>query len=316
MKTPDLSIIIPLYNEEGNIKKLYEEIILALKETSPYEIIFVNDGSTDDSWKILKKVATKGKNVKIVKLLSNYGQSNAIAAGIAYCKGKIIVTMDGDLQYNPRDIPPMIKKINQGYHVVCGLRKRNDSDSLISKTVPSILANFLVRKVAGVKLKDSTGGMRAFSKNVVEVIPFYGEMHRYLPILAHWKGFKITEIPVTIRKRKWGETKYNYKRILRGFWDLFTIKFFMEYSTRPIYIFGLIGIVSCIIGMIINLYFAYGKMFLGRHLYNDIPSIILGVILILIGIMFLGFGFLADMISYDAISSQKRETYLVEEVIS
>lgn len=314
--TPDLSLIIPLCNEEGNINKLYEEITLALKRLYPYEVIFVDDGSTDSSWKILKKIATKNKNVKIVKLLTNYGQSNAIAAGIASSKGRIIVTMDGDLQYNPRDIPSMINKIKQGYHVVCGLRKRNNSDSFISKTAPSILANLLVRKVAGVKLKDSTGGMRAFSKKVVDIIPFYGEMHRYLPVLASWKGFKVTEIPVTIRKRNWGKTKYNYKRILRGLLDLFTIKFFMEYSTRPIYIFGSIGITSFTVGIIINLYFAYGKIFSGRHLYNDLASIILGVVLILMGIMFLGFGFIADMISYDAISSQKRETYIIEEVIS
>lgn len=316
MKNLNISIVIPVFNEEGNIDKLYKELVIALNRIEKYEVVFVDDGSIDNSFKTLRKIVSKDKKIKIVRLISNYGQSNAIAAGIKNSKGDIIVTMDSDFQHDPIDILPMIEKIKEGYHVVCGWRKyRNSSDSLIKKTIPSKIANFLVRTITGKKLNDSTGGMRAFSRRVVETIPLYGEMHRYLPILAVWKGFRVTEIPIHIRKRWSGYTRYNYTRFFRGFLDLITIKFFMKYSTRPFHIFGVLGITSFLIGFLINFFFAYEKIFYERHLYQDLPSIILGVVLILLGIMFLGFGFIADMISYDAIVSQKRETYLVDEVI-
>lgn len=313
MKLIYISIVIPVFNEKGNIEILYNEI---RSVANSFEIVFSDDGSTDNSFEILKKIASKDQNVKIVKLMSNYGQSNAISAGIANSIGKIIVTMDSDLQHDPKDILPLVEKIKEGYHVVCGWRKqRNSSDSLIRKTIPSKLANILVRTITGKKLNDSTGGMRAFTRRVVDAIPLYGEMHRYLPLLALWKGFRVTEIPINIRKRGSGKTNYTYTRIFRGFLDLLTVKFFMKYSTRPFHIFGILGITSFIIGFLINSYFAYEKTFHQRHLYQDLPSIMLGVVLILLGIMFLGFGFIADMISYDAISSQKRETYLVDEII-
>lgn len=316
MKLVYISIIIPVYNEEGNLHKLHDELLNVMKDSKSYEIVFVDDGSTDNSFEILKQIAAKNKMARIVKLISNYGQSNAIAAGISKCSGKIIVTMDSDMQHDPKDILPMVKKIEEGFHVVCGWRKyRGYSDSLIKKTVPSKISNFLIRKLTGCSLNDSTGGMRAFSKSVVEVIPIYGEMHRYLPILAFWKGFKVTEVPITIRKRASGNTKYNYKRIFRGFLDLITVKFFLEYSTRPTHVFGTVGIISFCAGIGINLFFLYQKIFSGASLSRDIPSIILALVLILLGIMFLGFGFLADMISYDAITSQKRETYIIDDTI-
>lgn len=315
MKYPNISIVIPVFNEQENIEKLYAEIKNALDGKISYEIVFVDDGSKDKSFDVLKRISKNG-NIRIVKLLSNYGQSNAIAAGIAISSKDIIVTIDSDLQHDPKDIIPLVNKINQGYHVVCGWRKqRNSSDSLIKKILPSKLANVLVRFITGKKLNDSTGGMRAFTRRVIETIPLYGEMHRYLPILALWKGFRVTEVPIHIRKRGIGKTNYSYTRIFRGFLDLLTVKFFMKYSARPFHIFGVLGVISLLIGFIINFFFAYEKIFFDRHLYQDLPSIMLGVVLILLGIMFMGFGFIADMISYDAIVSQKRETYLVDEII-
>lgn len=316
MKSANISIVIPVFNEEGNIENLYKEIVAALSTNNSYEIVFADDGSTDNSFSILKELASKDVRVKIVKLISNYGQSNAIAAGISKSVGDVIVTMDSDLQHDPKDILPLVNKTKEGYHVVCGWRKnRNSSDSFIKKVIVSKVANILVRAITGNKLNDSTGGMRAFQKRVVQTIPLYGEMHRFLPILAIWKGFKVTEVPIHIRKRGTGKTHYNYTRIFHGFLDLLTVKFFMKYSTRPFHIFGVLGISSFLAGFFINLFFAIEKIFNGRHIYQDLPSIMLGIVLILLGIMFLGFGFIADMISYDAISSQKRETYLVEEVI-
>lgn len=316
MKPTNISIVIPVFNEERNIYKLYSEIKNVLDKYLSYEVVFIDDGSTDNSFNVLRKLSESDKNIRVVKLISNYGQSNAIAAGIKNSNGKIIVTMDSDLQHDPKDILPMVEKIKEGYHVVCGWRKyRNSSDSLIKKTIPSKFANFLIRLITGKKLNDSTGGMRVFSRRVVETIPLYGEMHRYLPILAIWKGFRVTESPIHIRKRGAGYTRYNYTRFFRGFMDLLTIKFFTKYSHRPFHIFGLLGIISFTIGFLINLFFAYEKIFYGRHLYQDLPSIILGVVLILMGIMFMGFGFIADMISYDSINSQRRETYLIEEIL-
>ena len=178
MKVANITVVIPVYNEEKNIKNLYAELINALKGVKSYGIIFVDDGSKDSSFNLLKKIAAKDKKVGVIKLISNYGQSNAIAAGISSSQGNIIVTMDSDFQHNPSDIIPMVRKIKEGYHVVCGCREyRNSSDSLIKKVIPSKISNFLIRLVTGIKLRDTTGGMRAFSRKVVETIPFYGEMH-------------------------------------------------------------------------------------------------------------------------------------------
>lgn len=316
MKPKNVSIVIPVFNEEGNIENLYKELESTLKNLKNYEIVFADDGSRDKSFEILKKIASKNNHVKVVRLMTNYGQSNAIAAGIANSTGKIIVTMDSDMQHDPKDIEPLVKKIEEGYQVVCGWRRnRNSSDSLIRKIFLSKGANLLVRTITGQKLNDSTGGMRAFSKKVVETIPLYGEMHRFLPILAIWKGFKVTEIPINIRKRGEGKTNYTITRVFGGFFDLLTVKFFMKYSTRPSHLFGTLGLISFLMGFCINLFFALEKIFLDRHLYQDLPSIMLGIVLIILGVMFLCFGFIADMISYDAISSQKRNTYLIDEVI-
>lgn len=316
MKDVNVSIVIPVYNEEENVQRLYEELISVLKEKLSFELIFVDDGSTDNSLSILKKITEKDKRIKVVTLISNYGQSNALSAGISKSKGKIIVTMDSDLQHDPNDIIPMIKKIDEGYHVVCGWRKsRGKSDSFVKKTIPSKISNLLIRKLTGVKLKDSTGGMRAFVRKVVETISLYGENHRYLPILAKWKGFKVSEIPINIRKRVFGKTKYNYKRIFRGFLDLITLKFFISYSSKPIHIFGTIGIFSFLLGSLIGLYILILKIFFNIRLLQEVATLLLIVVLMLLGMMFLGFGFIADMISYDAITSQKRDTYIIEKTI-
>ncbi|MBW2979902.1 glycosyltransferase family 2 protein [Candidatus Woesearchaeota archaeon] len=234
-KNVDVSVVIPTYNEKENAELLYHELKSILdKLKEKHEIIFVDDGSTDGSFDVLKKIASKKDNVKLVKLAGNYGQSSALAAGIENAEGNIIATMDSDLQHDPKDIPGLIHKLGEGYHVVCGWRKfRGNSDSFIFKILPSKLSNFLINSLTGMKLKDSTGGMRAFRKNVTRTIPLYGEMHRYLPVLAKWKGFKVTEVPIRIRKRKHGKTKYSIFRLFRGFFDLLAIRFFTSYSTRP-----------------------------------------------------------------------------------
>ena len=314
---PEISVIFPVHNEQDNLIPLHAEIKEVLGSRLTYELIFVDDGSKDNSYAVLAKIAAADKKVRVVRLLSNYGQSSALAAGISISKGAIIVTMDSDRQHDPRDILRLVGKVKEGVHVVCGWRKdRGNSDSFFKKTIPSKLSNAMIKILTGVRLNDSTGGMRAFSRRVVEVIPLYGEMHRYLPLLATWKGFKVTELPITIRKRVAGKTKYTFKRIFRGFFDLITISFFVKYSTRPLHIFGTIGIFSLLSGFAIGSYYLYQKFFLGIHLLYEVASLILTIMLVLLGMMFLGFGLIADMISYDAITSQKRESYLIEEVIN
>ena len=314
MNPINISIVIPVFNERGNIENLYKEITNTLHDKESYEIVFIDDGSTDDSFKILKKISSENSRVRVVKLMSNYGQSSAIAAGISNSKGKIIITMDSDLQHDPKDIIPLIEKIKEGYHVVCGWRKqRNSSDSLIMKTIPSRIANMLVRIITGKKLNDSTGGMRAFKKQVTDNIDLYGEMHRYLPILAAWKGFKITEAGINIRDRKFGKTHYNFKRLFRGFLDLLTIKFLISYSTRPLYIFGGTGLISFAIGFLIALYLTIQKLFFNLAIGSRLPLFMLSILLIISGLIFLCFGFIADMIALYSI--KKRKLYIIEKII-
>lgn len=315
MEQKDLSVILPVHNEAQNLAYLYQELVRELTGLS-FELIFVDDGSTDNSFLILQQLVQKDKRVKVIKLLSNYGQSTALAAGIEYAQGRNLVTMDSDLQHDPHDIKALIQPLEQGFDVVCGWRKeRRDSDSFVGKTIPSRLANAFVKRLVGLRLHDTTGGMRAFKKTVAEVVPLFGEMHRYLPILAKWKGFRVTERPIHIRKRKHGKTHYNVSRILRGFIDLLTVKFFVSYSQRPSHIFAKLGGISFLSGFCIALYYLFQKIVYGVHLMQEVASLILSVLLILLGINFICFGFIADMISYDAISSGKRKMYLVETII-
>src|SRR3989344_1728392 len=309
-----LSVIMPVHNEAQSLPILYQELTAALQ--GDYELLFVDDGSRDNSFAVLQELAKKDQRVRIIKLLSNYGQSTALAAGIEHAQGENILTMDSDLQHDPQDINILLEPLSKGYHVVCGWRKhRGDSDSFLKKTIPSRIANSMINSITGLRLHDTTGGMRAFKKEVVKVVPLYGEMHRYLPVLAKWKGFKITERPIHIRKRKSGRTHYNFTRIFRGFIDLMTVKFFVSYSTRPFHIFAKIGFTSFMAGVLIGSYYLFQKIVYDVHLMQEVASLILSVMLIVLGINFICFGFIADMISFDAISNKKRDMYVVEKVV-
>lgn len=312
----EVSIIIPVYNEERNIFTLNQELVKELSiNKSNYELVYVDDNSKDNSGKIIESICRKQKNTKLIKLKSNYGQSTAISAGIDNSKGKIIVTMDSDLQHDSRDISPMIKKINKGFDVVCGWRKyRGDSDSFVKKTIPSKISNFLINRITKLRLHDSTGGMRAFKREVIDNINLYGELHRYLPILAAWKGFKVTECPIHIRKRKYGKTKYDFTRIFRGFLDLLTIKYLVSYSARPIQIFGKVGFGTFFLGFLTGSYILYDKIINGVEIISEHqPLLMLVILLVILGVNFLCFGFLADMISYDSVKKEKH--YIIDKRI-
>lgn len=314
----EVSVVLPVYNEEQNLPVVVNELVQELNTTRfDYELIFVDDGSKDHSYQRLQELAAQNKKIKIVKLISNYGQSTALAAGIDLAEGRYIVTMDCDGQHDPKDILTLVEPLRNGYQVVCGWRKdRQGSVSLVGKTLPSRFSNFLIRTLLGVRLHDTTGGMRAFTREVAESVPLYGEMHRYLPLLARWKGFKITERPIHIRRRKFGQTKYNVTRLFRGFFDLVTVKFFISYSTRPFHIFATVGLISFALGFLIGVYYLIQKFFFDVHLMTEVASLILSVLLILLGVNFICFGFIADMISFDAIASKKRKMYVVEKILN
>lgn len=315
-KKCDVSIVIPVYNEEENVGILYKELKTVLEYMHiQYEILFVDDGSIDDSFKIMENMAMNDSAVKIVKLLSNYGQSNAIGAGLKYAKGDSIITMDSDLQHDPDDIPRLLKKLDEGYHVVCGWRKhRSKADSLFGKTIPSHIFNFLTTRLTGLKnLHDIAGGMRALKRDIVESIELYGEMHRYLPALATWRGFKVAEEEITIRKRKYGTTKYGIRRLFRGFLDLITVKFLISYSTRPLHLFGGMGFFSFALGFLFGLYLLIQKfLFHVSLLEQHLPLLLLLVLLMIIGVNLISLGLMADMLSL----YKKKEEYIVEKIVT
>lgn len=302
----ELSIIIPIHNEEKNITSLYNEIKEAVKSIK-YEILFVDDGSTDNSFNILQILAKKDKTVKIIKLKSNYGQSIALKAGIDASIGERIITLDGDGQHNPADIPLFYKKLDN-FDVVCNIRRNKDKGKIISS-----IGNFLIRKMFNIQLKDSIGGMKGFTKQVKENIYLYGNMHRYLPILAMWKGFKVGEQEIVLRKRVNGKSKYTGFKAFKGFIDLLTVKFFVSYSKRPSHIFGSLGLISFIIGIFSLLFLTVRKIMFSTAITDSLPLFLFGILLTLIGINFIFFGFLGDMISYNNMSQKNEKNYILDE---
>jgi len=303
----ELSIIIPIHNEEKNIIPLYNELKKITKPLKTYEFIFIDDCSTDNSYDILLNLSKKDSKLKLLKLKSNYGQSIAIKAGLDISKGDKIITLDGDGQHNPKYIPSFFKKLND-YDVVCNIRMNKYG----IKRIISGFGNFLIRLFFRVKLKDSIGGMKGFTKQVKENIYLYGNMHRYLPLLALWKGFKVGEQKIFIRKRKSGKSKYTLFKGLKGFIDLLTIKFFVSYSTRPSYIFGSFGLISLGIGSISLIYLIIRKLFSGIGIANNLPLFLIGILLTLIGFNFIFFGLIGDMISYNQLSKSEKKSYLLD----
>lgn len=306
-----ISIVIPVYNEEENIQPLHKELKTVLDSFSgEYEIIFVDDGSTDKSIEILGKLGESDEHTRTIKLRRNYGQTAALLAGFNSSKGEIIVSMDADLQNDPKDIPTLLEKMEEGWDVVCGWRrKRNDP---LSKKMPSKISNWLAQRMTDLKIHDIGCTLRAYKKKSIENIELYGELHRYLPILIYWKGYKITEIQVNHRQRKHGRPKYGLTRIIKGFLDLILVKFLLSFSSRPILLFGVFGLLSTFIGLILGLYLLYQRLFLGLPI-GDRPLLMLTGLLIMFGIQFISTGLIADMIVRTHYTT--RQVYEIEEEI-
>ena len=287
-----LSFVIPVFNEESSIEILYYEILENVKKYE-YEIIFVDDGSTDKSFQILKELGTKDSQVKVLKFRKNFGKSAGLNVGFQAAKGDVVFTMDADLQDDPKEIPSFIAKLEEGYDMVTGWKvKRLDP---ISKTWPSKLFNKVTSNTFKLKLHDYNCGYKAYKKEVINELDIYGEMHRYVPALADSLGFKIAEIPVHHRKREFGKTKYGSERYLRGLLDLITVKLVTGYIHSPLYLFGRIGFVFGFVGFIIALYLSIMKLGFGVPLYNR-PLLYLGTLLMIIGLQFFSIGLLGELI--------------------
>jgi glycosyltransferase involved in cell wall biosynthesis len=311
----DLSIIVPIYNEEENIADLHAGIGAALAGlTIDYEVILVDDGSMDNSFPLLKEIARQDKKVKVIRLRRNFGQTAAMAAGFDAATGKVLVPMDGDLQNDPADIPRLMEKIREGYDVVSGWRK-DRMDAFLNRKLPSVMANFVISLMTGIKLHDYGCTLKAYRREVIEGINLYGEMHRFVPALASQVGARMTEIPVNHRHRLHGKSKYGISRTMRVILDLLTVKFLLSYSTKPIQLFGKLGIYTLAAGFLSGAATLYMKLF--EHMsMNRNPLFILTAFLLFMGIQFIVLGLLGEVNARTYYEAQGKPIYVVRETVN
>ena len=309
--SPELSVIVPVYNEEESIPKLYLQLTRALDHVCVYEVILVDDGSTDGTYAALCLLAGRDERVKAIQLRRNFGQTAAMAAGFDHARGRVIVPMDGDLQNDPADIPALLKKIAEGYDVVSGWRKNRQDRALVRK-LPSRIANRLISLVTGVKLHDYGCSLKAYRAEVIKGIRLYGEMHRFIPALADHMGARVCELPVNHRARKYGRSKYGLKRTFKVLIDLFLIRFIAGYSTKPHYFFGGVGAVLCLAGVLAGAASVVEKYVYNVWIHNN-PLILLAVFLFTVGVNFILMGVLAEMLTRTYHESQAKPIYCIRD---
>jgi len=313
-KKIDFSLVIPVFNEAANLSQLYAELIASCtKSKRTFEIVFVDDGSWDESFILLKKMQKKDPRIKILKLRRNFGQTAALSAGFDYAKGEIIITLDADLQNDPEDIHLLIQKIEEGYDIVSGWRQKR-KDKFLTRRLPSAMANRLISWITRVKLHDYGCTLKAFRRDVIKNIRLYGEMHRFIPAIASQMGVSISEVKVNHRPRVHGKSKYSVFRFVKVILDLLTVKFLLSYSTRPLQIFGLIGLISGLAGLIMGFYLSYQRLIVQVSL-ADRPLLLLAVLLIIIGIQFITIGLLAEIMSRAYHESSEKSIYFIREII-
>ena len=290
-----ISVVIPLLNEEESLPELSAALEKELSIIAPnkWEVIFIDDGSTDNSFGIIKEINSKNRRFKSIRFRRNYGKSAALAVGFKQARGKVVITMDADLQDDPAEIPNLVAKIKEGYDLVSGWKKvRHDP---MGKTVPSKLFNFVTSITSGIKLHDFNCGLKAYKSEVVKTLQVYGEMHRYLPALAHWEGFNVTEIPVTHHARRYGKSKFGMSRFFKGFLDLLTIIFTSRFLKRPLHFFGTLGILLTTAGLGIDIWLVIEK-FLGMTDLSNRPLVNFGIALIIVGVQSISLGLIGEMI--------------------
>jgi len=311
----DLSIVVPIYNEEESLNLLYERLTAALATTALiYELLLVDDGSSDRSFLILKDIAVMDSRVKVIRFRRNFGQTAAMAAGFDAASGRVVVPMDGDLQNDPADIPRLLAKIDEGFDVVSGWRK-DRKDTFINRKLPSIIANSLISRFTGVHLHDYGCTLKAYRKEVLEGINLYGEMHRFVPALASQVGAKVTELPVKHHQRLFGTSKYGISRTVRVVLDLMTVKFLLSYSTKPIQLFGRWGVYTLFAGLLSGLATLYMKIF--EHMsMNRNPLWILTIFLLFMGVQFIVLGLLGELNARTYYEAQGKPIYVVREKLN
>jgi len=310
----DISIVIPVYNESGNVGLLHAEIEEALQDIGKsYEIIFINDGSTDNTLQELKKIKRSAPNTRIIDFNRNFGQTPAIMAGFDLLKGDIVITMDGDLQNDPRDIPALIERLESGFDLVSGWRNKR-KDAFLLRVLPSKLANRLISRVLKVSLHDYCSTLKAYRRDVIKDMRLYGEMHRFIPAIADWKGAKISEMKVNHRPRKYGKTKYGLNRTIRVALDMLLIGFLSEYSTKPIQFFGKLGIVSSAFGFLSFLLVLFMKLANNTDMTGN-PLLTLCVLFFLVSVQLISLGFLGEINIRTYYETQNKKTYHIREII-
>ncbi len=310
----DLSVVIPIRNESASLPELYEELTATLGPWGrSYEIIFVDDGSTDDSFKVMARLQAGDPRVRVIRLRRNFGQTAAFAAGFDYARGRLLVTSDGDLQNDPRDIPAIVAELERGgYDIVCGWRKER-KDPFLSRRLPSTLANGLISFVTGVHLHDYGCSLKVFRAEIIKGMRLYGEMHRFLPAIASEQTSSIHEVVVHHRPRKYGRSKYGIGRTFRVILDLLTVKFLLSYSTRPLQFFGGIGAAIGVVGAAISGWLAYERL-IGAEALSNRPLLLLGILLIVTGVQFVTIGLVAELQSRTYHESQNKPTYAIREI--
>ena len=310
----DLSIVIPVYNEEGSIGSLYAQLKETLEGLNiTCEIIAVDDGSTDRSFAVLKDLHTRDKRLKVIRFRRNFGQTAAFAAGFDQSQGEVVITMDADLQNDPADIPLLLQKIGEGFDVVSGWRV-NRQDPFLSRRLPSMVANWLISHVTGVHLHDYGCSLKAYRREVVKGVHLYGELHRFIPALSSWMGISVAEIPVRHHARRFGRSKYGLSRIVGVLLDLIVVRFLLSYSTRPIHIFGGLGLVGFAAGTSLGLYLSFVKLILDRDIGSR-PLLLLSILLMVLGVQLVSMGLLGELVVRTYYEAQGKLIYAVREIL-
>ncbi len=307
-KKIEISVVIPAYNEEKSIKILYQELTNVLKKINQgYEIIFVDDGSTDETFKQINQMHASDKKIKCVRLRKNFGKATALQAGFDHAQGEYLITLDGDLQDDPQEIPQFLKKIKNDDDLVCGWKyKRKDSPA---KIIFSKIANFITQKTTGVKIHDMNCGFKAYKRVVIKNLSLYGEMHRYVPALVAQKGFKVGEIKINHRPRKYGKSKYGWGRLLRGFFDFITVIFLTTFVTRPLHFFGSIGLFLGMIGFAFGTYLTF-LWFQGQGI-GQRPLLLLAVLMVVLGVQFFSIGLIGEMLA----NKETKRNYIIKQTL-
>jgi glycosyltransferase involved in cell wall biosynthesis len=308
-----LSIVVPVFNEEGNLQNLYDQVRAVLDaQNIPFEFVFVDDGSRDGTWKVIQELSADPR-VRALRHRRNFGKAQGLANGFAVARGDVIITMDGDLQDEPTELPKFLATLDEGYDLVSGWKQRRQDP--LGKTMPSKFFNWTVRKASGVQLHDFNCGFKAYRRDVTESIRLYGELHRFTPVLANAEGFKVAELPVKHNPRTWGSSKYGWSRLVKGFLDLMTVVFLTRYRYRPLHLFGIPGVLAIILGLLLGVYLSFERLVMNDTIGTR-PLLSLTVLLLIMGTQFFGLGLLGEYLAADKQSDRGANLGSVRDTIS